>query len=86
MSDPTTSPADRPRLRQVDIAIVATAAEHEALMDRITDVLCPDASHEGPCAIPWSMSSVDGDSLSRRKRRNLLDAIKDTNPDSAPTA
>lgn len=80
MSEPTTEPADRPRLRHVGIAVVATAAEHEALMDRITDVLCPDPGHEGPCALPWAMSSVDGDSLSRRRRRSLLESIKDTNP------
>ncbi|MGP3632208.1 hypothetical protein ACTU45_02335 [Streptomyces sp. 24-1644] len=86
MSEHTTESADLPRLRHVGIAIVATAAEHEALMDRMTDVLCPDPSHEGPCAIPWAMSSVDGDSLSRRRRRNLLDAIEDTNPGSASTA
>lgn len=79
----SSEPADRPRLRHIGIAVVATAAEHEALMDRFTDVLCPDVSHDGPCAVPWAMSSVDGDSLSRRRRRDLLAAIEDTNPGSA---
>ncbi|GAA3005050.1 hypothetical protein [Streptomyces fulvorobeus] len=86
MSDSTTESADRPRLRHVGIAVFATAAEHEALMERMAEVLCADPSHEGPCAVPWAMSSVDGDSLSRRRRRQLMDAIEETNPGSSTTA
>ncbi|MGW1721533.1 hypothetical protein ACWCQK_01195 [Streptomyces sp. NPDC002306] len=81
-SDP--SPPDspeQPRLWQVKIAHVATAARHEELMDRLAEVLCPDPDHEGPCAVPWAMHSVNGDSLSSRQRAALLTEIEETNPD-----
>ncbi|WP_406320223.1 hypothetical protein [Streptomyces sp. NBC_01637] len=70
---------EEPRLWQVKIAMVATPAEHEELMDRLSNVLCSDPDHEGPCAIPWAMHSVNGDSLSRCKRNALLTEIKETN-------
>ncbi|MFE7356901.1 hypothetical protein ACFU8Q_27985 [Streptomyces sp. NPDC057543] len=80
MSDPTPDDTpEQPRLWQVKIAMVATAAEHEELMDRLTDVLCPDPEHEGPCPVPWAMHSVNGDSLSRGKRKALLAEIRETN-------
>ncbi|MET7737963.1 hypothetical protein ABZT02_42740 [Streptomyces sp. NPDC005402] len=67
------------------IALIATAAQHEELMDRIVEVLCPDPGHDGPCPIPWGMHSVNGESLSRRERKALLTEIKETNwgPDEA---
>lgn len=79
MSDPTQDSSEQPRLWQVKIALIATAVQHEELMDRISAVLCPDPSHEGPCPIPWAMHSVNGDSLSRRQRKALLTEIKETN-------
>ncbi|MFE4612049.1 hypothetical protein ACFRK5_27440 [Streptomyces niveus] len=68
-----------PRLWQVNIALLATAAQHEDLMDRLVELLCPDPSHEGPCPIPWGMHSVDGDSLSKKKQKALREEIADTN-------
>ncbi|MER6496909.1 MULTISPECIES: hypothetical protein [Streptomyces] len=67
------------------IALIATAAQHEELMDRIVEVLCPDPGHDGPCPIPWGMHSVNGESLSHRERKALLTEIKETNsgPDEA---
>ncbi|MEW2491233.1 hypothetical protein [Streptomyces sp. NPDC048411] len=80
MSDPAHDDTpEQPRLRQVTIATVTTAAQHEELMDRLTDVLCPDPGHEGPCPVPWAMRSTNGDSLSRRKRKALLTEIRETN-------
>jgi hypothetical protein len=80
VSDPTQDTPEQPKLWQVKIALIATADEHEALMDRIVDVLCPDPGHDGPCPIPWGMHSVNGDSLSHRERKALLTEIKETNP------
>jgi hypothetical protein len=77
--DPTQDSPEQPRLWQVKIALIATAAQHEELMDRISEVLCPDPDHEGPCAIPWAMHSIRGDSLSRRQQKALLTEIKETN-------
>ncbi|MCH5677334.1 hypothetical protein [Streptomyces gilvus] len=67
------------------IALIATAAQHEEVMDRIVEVLCPDPGHDGPCPIPWGMHSVNGESLSHRERKALLTEIKETNwgPDEA---
>ncbi|QKW25483.1 hypothetical protein HUT11_04580 [Streptomyces seoulensis] len=81
MSDsaPDDNTQGRPRLWQVTIAMVATAAQHEELMDRLTDLLCPDPEHEGPCPIPWAMHSTNEDSLPRRKREALLTEIRETN-------
>ncbi|MGI5437709.1 hypothetical protein ACQEV4_09780 [Streptomyces shenzhenensis] len=79
MSDPVEGSAEQRRLWQVTIGLVATAAQHEELMDRLADVLCPDPEHEGPCPVPWGMHSVNGDSLSRRQRKALLTEIKETN-------
>ena len=70
---------EQPKLWQVTIAMIATQAQHEELMDRLTDVLCPDPDHEGPCPVPWAMRSTNGDSLSRRKRKALLTEIRETN-------
>ncbi|MEU5099826.1 hypothetical protein [Streptomyces sp. NPDC020996] len=67
----------------MNIGLIATAAQHEELMDRIVEVLCPDPDHEGPCPIPWGMHSVDGDSLSPRRRKALLTEIAETNGDPA---
>ncbi|MGW7455970.1 hypothetical protein [Streptomyces sp. NPDC054787] len=78
-SDPGTAPEER-RLWQVKLAIVATPEEHEELLDRLTDVLCPDPHHEGPCDIPWAMHSVNGNSLPAKERKALLNEIADTNP------
>ncbi|MEU9239244.1 hypothetical protein [Streptomyces sp. NPDC048385] len=79
MSDPTEDSSEQPRLWQVKIALIATPAQHEELMDRLSEVLCPDPDHEGPCPVPWGMHSVNGDSLSRRQREALLTEIKETN-------
>ncbi|WP_406001058.1 hypothetical protein [Streptomyces sp. NBC_00829] len=68
-----------PRLWQVNIALLATAAQHEELMDRLVEVLCPDSSHEGPCPIPWGIHSVNGDSLSKKKQKALRMEIAETN-------
>lgn len=73
------SVTEEPRLWQVKIALVATPAQHEELMDRLVDVLCPDPEHEDPCPVPWGMHSVNGDSLSAKKRKALLKEIEDTN-------
>ncbi|MFD4029703.1 hypothetical protein ACFWVP_04010 [Streptomyces sp. NPDC058637] len=68
-------------LWQVTIAFLATAAQHEQLMDRLVEVLCPDSSREGPCPIPWGVHSVNGESLSRKKRKALREDIAETGPD-----
>ncbi|MFJ2172128.1 hypothetical protein ACIOHE_04330 [Streptomyces sp. NPDC087851] len=68
-----------PELWQVNIALLATAAQHEEVMDRLVEVLCPDPSHEGPCPIPWGVHSVNGDSLSQKKRKALREEIAETN-------
>ena len=79
MSEPTDGTEER-RLWYVEMAFIATAAEHEALLDRLADVLCPDPRHAGPCAVPWALHSLNEDSLSAKKRRALLREIDDTNP------
>ncbi|MET9381371.1 hypothetical protein ABZY09_09795 [Streptomyces sp. NPDC002928] len=80
--DPTTRDSpEQPRLWQVSIALVATPAQHEELMDRLADVLCPAPDHDGPCLMPWGMHSVDGDSLPPRRRAALLTEIAETNAD-----
>lgn len=71
---------EEPGLWEIRIAVVATASEHELLLDRFTDVLCPDANHEGPCAMPWAMHSVNQDALSRRRKKIWSERIEDTNP------
>ncbi|MFI5617990.1 hypothetical protein [Streptomyces sp. NPDC051567] len=68
------------RLWKVELAVMATEAECDALTDRFVEVLCPDPDHEGDCEIPWAMHSTDGASLSAKKRRAMLRAIEDTNP------
>ncbi|MEU9102251.1 hypothetical protein [Streptomyces sp. NPDC048361] len=78
MSDRDNTPRQA-ELWQVTIAMVATQEQHEKLMDQLTDVLCPDPDHEGPCPVPWAMRSTNGDSLSRRKRKALLTEITETN-------
>ncbi|WP_324786473.1 hypothetical protein [Streptomyces sp. H51] len=83
MSDAAQEPVEEPRLWEVKIGLIATAAQHEELMDRIVEVLCPDPDHEGPCPIPWGMHSVTGDSLSPRRRKALLREIVETNGDPA---
>jgi hypothetical protein len=72
--------ADERRLWLVKIAVVATAAEHEALLDRLAEVLCPDPGHTGPCAIPWALHSVNEDSLSAKQRKAIRREIEATNP------
>ncbi|MGW3957436.1 hypothetical protein ACWEKM_42650 [Streptomyces sp. NPDC004752] len=79
MSDPIDDSSEQPRLWQVKIGLIATAAQHEELMDRLAEVLCPDPNHDGPCPIPWGMHSINGDSLSRRQRKALLTEIRETN-------
>ncbi|MFL5993333.1 MAG: hypothetical protein ACJ736_03225 [Streptomyces sp.] len=79
MPDTTQDTPEQPKLWQVKIALIATATQHEELMDRIVELLCPDPDHEGPCPIPWGMHSVNGESLSHRERKALLTEIKETN-------
>ncbi|MER7835696.1 hypothetical protein ABTY98_07200 [Streptomyces sp. NPDC096040] len=79
MPDPTQDPAEQPGLWQVQIALIATAAQHEELMDRISEILRPDPGHEGPCPIRWGMHSVNGESLPPRQREALLTEIEETN-------
>ncbi len=78
MSDAEGTTAE-PRLWYVKMAFLATPAQHEELLDRLADVLCRDSSHEGPCAIPWGMRSVNGDSLSKKKQKALREEIAETN-------
>ncbi|MER6524927.1 hypothetical protein [Streptomyces sp. NPDC001508] len=86
MSEPAEGGAERPGLWQVKIAFLATPAQHEELLDGLADVLCPEPDHEGPCPVPWGMHSVNGDSLSRRRRRALLKEIEETNWDPKDSA
>ncbi|MFE4957689.1 hypothetical protein ACFRCW_27350 [Streptomyces sp. NPDC056653] len=72
---------DERRLWQVKIALVATSEQHEEVLDRLSDVLCPDSDHEGPCPLPWAMHSVNEDSLSAKQRKALLEEIEETNWD-----
>lgn len=69
------------RLWQVKIALVATAVEHEELLDRLGEVLCPDPDHEGPCPVPWAMHSLNQDGLSPKMRVTLIQEIEETNLD-----
>jgi hypothetical protein len=68
----------------VQVAFLATPAHHEALLDQLTDVLCSDPNHNGPCDTPWALHSVEGDSLPAKKREALLREIEDTNSPSHP--
>ncbi|RKN49080.1 hypothetical protein D7223_06055 [Micromonospora endolithica] len=61
------------------LALVATDAEHDELLDRVVTVLCPDAEHDGPCPVPWATTSVAGDSLPPPERVALVEAIEETN-------
>lgn len=66
-------------LWRVEIGLLASADEVDRLTDEIIRVLCPDPDHEGACDIPWSLTTVDGESLSTRKRRDLIANIESTN-------
>lgn len=67
------------RLYRISINVLVNPAQLHALTQRVIDALCPDASHEGDCADPWSMITTDGRSFDRRVRRRMLEGIRTTN-------
>ncbi len=68
------------RLYRITVNVLVNPAQLDALTERIVDALCPDASHEGDCADPWSMITTDAESFDRKERRRMLEAIRTTNP------
>jgi hypothetical protein len=70
------------RLYRITINVLIDPADVDALTERLVGVLCPDASHEGDCAAPWSMITTDATSFDRRTRRGMLEMIRTTNPPS----
>jgi hypothetical protein len=82
---PRTRPAAQPvppghRLYRITINVLVNPAHLDALTGRIVDALCPDASHEGDCADPWSMTTTDASGYDRKVRRRMLEMIRTTNP------
>ena len=67
------------RLYQIRINVLVNPDELDALRNRIVDALCPDASHEGDCANPWSMITTDAWSADSNARRRMLEEIRTTN-------
>jgi hypothetical protein len=70
---------DRP-LWVIQIAVLASRDEVDRLKDSLVDTICPDADHEGDCRIPWTMTTIDGDSYPRRQQAHLRESIRMTNP------
>ncbi|WP_326999758.1 hypothetical protein OHA72_32045 [Dactylosporangium sp. NBC_01737] len=68
------------RLYRISINVLVNPAQLDALTNRIVDALCPDASHEGDCADPWSMITTDARGYDRRVQRRMLETIRTTNP------
>ena len=67
------------RLYKISINVLVNPAELDALTNRIIGALCPDPSHEGDCADPWSMITTDARSYDRKVQRRMLEMIRTTN-------
>jgi hypothetical protein len=73
-------PDGRP-LWLIKIAVLATRSELGRLTDDLITTICPSPDHDGDCAIPWSLTSITGSSLSSRQQAELRESIRLTNPD-----
>lgn len=61
----------------VQIVLRATEAELRQATDAIARALCPDESHEGPCATPWTMVSARVDDIEDQDEAASLRALID---------
>ena len=50
----------------IKIAILASEDEVDQLSEALINTICPDSNHDGECAIPWAMTTLDGASLPAR--------------------
>lgn len=60
----------------MQIVVRATDAEAEAIADRLGEVVCTPADHDGECRTPWTLTRVLVDDLNepeRSAKRELLD-------------
>jgi hypothetical protein len=81
---PRTRAAQQPvppghRLYRISINVLVNPDDLDALTSRVVDALCPDASHEGECADPWSMITTDAEGYPQRVRRRMVEQIRTTN-------
>lgn len=60
----------------VQVALRATEDEAEQVVERIGEVICVPADHDGRCVTPWTLVRVAVDELDEPERsevRGLLD-------------
>ncbi len=65
----------------IEIAVLASSDEVDRLTDDLIATICPDPSHDGDCATPWTLTTIDGASLTARRQSALRQSIRLTNPD-----
>jgi hypothetical protein len=67
----------------IKIAVLASEDEVEQLSEALVNTICPDPDHDGDCATPWALTTLDGTSLPPRQQAALHESIRLTNPDPA---
>ncbi len=64
-------------LWQICVVLRASEAELQQATDAIARALCPDELHDGPCPIPWAISSSSVDDMDDRAEADNLRALID---------
>lgn len=63
--------------RLVQIVVYATDEELSAITDRIGEVICVPADHEGRCETPWFLSACAVADIEDEEERRGLAALLD---------
>ncbi|WP_405110903.1 hypothetical protein OG559_00460 [Micromonospora sp. NBC_01405] len=67
--------SEEKKLWKIQIPVLATGSEIEAVTDALGRALCPDDDHAGSCPVPWFIVVTDGDSLDRQERLDLEELL-----------
>ena len=59
------------------VIIEATAEDAVRVGEAISQALCPDNNHEGPCEVPWTMMRSRFEDLDDEERRLWKDDLAD---------
>ena len=62
---------------RVELVLLASEVELESVTERIGQVVCLPADHEGACSTQWTLSTVRVNDLDEPERRETLALLRD---------
>ena len=66
-------PMSEQRLRLVEVVVLASDDELDAIAERIGDAICLPSDHEGRCGTPWTLMRCLVDDLDEPRRSELVE-------------